>query len=202
LKPVESRALAGTSRVVLACYGITIPGVSIMRQILSLGFVALLMTSVAASAQEAKVDINAITADGVGAPIGALTLSDSAGGLMVSGQLQGLKPGAHGFHIHEKPDCGAAEKDGKMTAGEAAGGHFDPDATKSHKGPGGDGHLGDLVAVEAADTGIADVTSTAPRLKLDMLRGRALMIHEGGDNYTDEPANGGGGARIACGIVK
>ena len=32
---------------------------------------------------------------------------------------------------------------------------------------------------------------------------RSLMIHEGGDNYSDTPAAlGGGGARIACGIIK
>jgi Cu-Zn family superoxide dismutase len=29
------------------------------------------------------------------------------------------------------------------------------------------------------------------------------MIHEGGDNYSDKPKPlGGGGARIACGVVK
>jgi superoxide dismutase, Cu-Zn family len=27
------------------------------------------------------------------------------------------------------------------------------------------------------------------------------MIHEGGDNYTDNPENGGGAGRIACGVV-
>jgi Cu-Zn family superoxide dismutase len=29
------------------------------------------------------------------------------------------------------------------------------------------------------------------------------MIHAGGDNYSDQPVPlGGGGARIACGVVK
>ena len=27
------------------------------------------------------------------------------------------------------------------------------------------------------------------------------MIHEGGDNYTDQPENGGGKGRIACGVI-
>ena len=31
--------------------------------------------------------------------------------------------------------------------------------------------------------------------------GRALVIHAGGDNYTDQPENGGGMGRIACGVV-
>jgi Cu-Zn family superoxide dismutase len=43
----------------------------------------------------------------------------------------------------------------------------------------------------------------ARRLKLADVKGRAIMIHAGGDNYSDQPAPlGGGGARIACGVVK
>lgn len=43
----------------------------------------------------------------------------------------------------------------------------------------------------------------APRLKLSDLSGRALMIHAGGDNHSDQPAMlGGGGARIICGVIK
>jgi Cu-Zn family superoxide dismutase len=43
----------------------------------------------------------------------------------------------------------------------------------------------------------------APNLKLADVKGRAIMIHAGGDNYSDQPAPlGGGGARIACGVIK
>ena len=44
----------------------------------------------------------------------------------------------------------------------------------------------------------------APRIKdASQLKGRALVLHAGGDNYEDTPApNGGGGDRIACGIIK
>jgi Cu-Zn family superoxide dismutase len=43
----------------------------------------------------------------------------------------------------------------------------------------------------------------APRLKVRDVKNRALMIHAGGDNYSDQPAAlGGGGARIACGVAK
>jgi Cu-Zn family superoxide dismutase len=35
------------------------------------------------------------------------------------------------------------------------------------------------------------------------VKGRSLMIHAGGDNYADQPAPlGGGGARVACGVIK
>jgi Cu-Zn family superoxide dismutase len=47
-------------------------------------------------------------------------------------------------------------------------------------------------------------TAVAPRIKdVSALKGRALMIHAGGDNYSDAPAPlGGGGARLACGVVQ
>jgi Cu-Zn family superoxide dismutase len=87
-----------------------------------------------------------------------------------------------------------------MTAAVAAGAHFDPDATKTHKGPKGHGHKGDLPVLTATAKGI-NQTVTASRLKLSDIEGRSLMIHEGGDNYSDAPENGGGKGRIACGVV-
>jgi Cu-Zn family superoxide dismutase len=52
--------------------------------------------------------------------------------------------------------------------------------------------------------GAAGTAVTAPRLtKLAEVKGKALMIHAGGDNYADKPAPlGGGGARIACGVIE
>ena len=80
--------------------------------------------------------------------------------------------------------------------------HYDPEGTKAHKGPGGGGHKGDLPKLEVNPKGNANVKLNVPGLKLADLRGRALMIHEGGDNYSDTPKPlGGGGARIACGVV-
>jgi Cu-Zn family superoxide dismutase len=109
----------------------------------------------------------------------------------------------HGFHVHEHAQCGPADKDGKMTAGHAAGSHFDPGKTGKHLGPYGDGHLGDLPPLYVDANGTATLPVLAPRLKLADLKGRSLMIHAGGDNYSDQPAAlGGGGARIACGVVK
>ena len=35
------------------------------------------------------------------------------------------------------------------------------------------------------------------------VQGRSLMVHAGGDNHADHPAPlGGGGARVACGVIK
>jgi Cu-Zn family superoxide dismutase len=106
--------------------------------------------------------------------------------------------------VHETGSCAANEKDGKPVAAGAAGGHLDPNATKQHLGPNGSGHLGDLPPLNVGANGRAEVAVTAPRLtKLAEVKGKALMIHAGGDNYADKPAPlGGGGARIACGVIE
>jgi superoxide dismutase, Cu-Zn family len=91
-------------------------------------------------------------------------------------------------------------KDGKMEAGIAAGEHYDPEGHKSHKGPQGKGHKGDLPLLKGTASGI-DQTVVAPRLKLADIKGRSIVIHEGGDNYSDNLENGGGKGRVACGVI-
>jgi Cu-Zn family superoxide dismutase len=117
--------------------------------------------------------------------------------------LNGLAPGLHGFHVHENPSCAAAEKNGKSIPGLAAGGHDDPAGTGRHEGPYGEGHLGDLPPLYADQDGHATLPVLAPRIKFSDLKGRSLIIHAGGDNYSDSPQKlGGGGARVACGVIK
>src|SRR6185295_4898451 len=113
-------------------------------------------------------------------------------------------PGPHGFHVHEKPSCDPAmdQKAGKVMPAQAAGGHLDPDKTGHHEGPTGNGHLGDLPLLKVDDDGKASTPVVAPRLKISGLHGHALMIHAGGDTYSDSPKElGGGGARLACGVI-
>lgn len=149
------------------------------------------------------VPMHLIDASGTGKSVGNVRAEDSKDGLVLMPRLEGLPAGAHGFHVHEKPDCAPMEKDGKKTAGLAAGGHYDPDKSGKHAGPTGKGHVGDLPALTVDDKGMATKRLVAPRLKVADLAGRSLMIHEGGDNYADEPKPlGGGGARIACGVVE
>ena len=87
---------------------------------------ALFVLAGPAMAEEVVVQMNLINDKGVGAAIGTVTLADTPGGLSLSPSLNGLAAGNHGFHVHEKPDCGAGTKDGKTVPGLAAGGHFDP----------------------------------------------------------------------------
>lgn len=165
--------------------------------------IALMVTSFAAAADALTVTIHKIDDKGIGAAIGTVALSDGPNGLVIKPSLKGLTPGEHGFHVHENADCGPKEKDGKMVAGLAAGGHYDPAKTGKHEGPKGHGHLGDLPALVVAADGTAKGEMLAPRLKVADVKGRSLMIHEGGDNYADQPKPlGGGGGRVACGVIK
>ncbi len=139
---------------------------------------------------------------GTGKPIGVVQVVEAKEGLTFTPQLTGLPPGSHGFHVHENPSCAPLEKDGKKVAALGAGGHYDPAGTKKHEGPAGRGHLGDLPPLVVGADGVARQPLAAPRLKLADLPGRSLVIHAGGDNYSDSPqALGGGGARIACGLI-
>ena len=173
---------------------------------LSMPFRASLLTAAilagCSSDNSVEVVMNRVTPDGIGPEIGTITLEEVSGGLQFTPNLYDLVPGEHGFHVHENPSCEPAEQDGNMVAALAAGGHYDPDNTGRHAGPDGDGHKGDLPVLMVDEKGFARSPVEARRLKLSEVKGRSLMIHAGGDNYSDNPPMGGGGARIACGVVK
>jgi superoxide dismutase, Cu-Zn family len=170
-------------------------------------FAAVLVLGVLAAlpvvAADLVVPMALVSDQGIGKSIGTVTISEGPKGLVFTPNLTDLAPGVHGFHVHQNPDCAAAMKDGKMTPGLAAGGHYDPANVGKHEGPLGKGHLGDLPALTVGADGKATAAVTAPRLKMADVKGRSLMIHAGGDNYSDQPTPlGGGGARVACGVIK
>ena len=151
------------------------------------------LTLAAPAAAQMTVDIYA-TATGA-EKLGTIAFEDEVGGgVRFTPALAGVLPtGDHGFHVHANPDCGMG--------GQAAGGHYDPGNTGRHEGPAGSGHLGDLPRL-TSNAGRVSTAVVAPRLTAADLAGRALVIHAGGDNYSDSPAPlGGGGARLACGVV-
>jgi Cu-Zn family superoxide dismutase len=154
-------------------------------------------------AADLAVTMRKTAPDGTGDAVGTIAITFSDAGAALKLDLQGLPPGPHGFHLHENGNCGPTLLNGTRIPGGAAGGHLDPDHTGAHAGPGGQGHLGDLPLLEADAGGNARQTLTAPRIKdAGMMQGRALIIHAGGDNYSDSPAVlGGGGGRFACGVV-
>lgn len=152
-----------------------------------------------------KAEMHVATPSGPGEAIGTVTIGGGPDGATFTTDLHGLPPGQHGFHVHTNGDCGpSTDAAGKVTPAGAAGGHWDPGHTGKHLGPHGEGHLGDLPVLEVGQNGDAKETLTAARIKdVAALKGHSLMIHAGGDNYSDQPKPlGGGGARIACGVIE
>ena len=166
---------------------------------------ALLGLGVAHAAPGVKIPFSSVNAEGIDKPIGSVTATDTPAGLRLAPALRSLPPGEHGFHVHDKPSCEAApdaDKGGAMAPAFGAGGHLDPANSGKHEGPTGDGHKGDLPKLTVAANGKTTTPVVAPHLKVADIKGHALVIHAGGDNYADQPARlGGGGGRIACGVA-
>ena len=169
----------------------------------ALGLVVILaVLSGCTSNNDLGITIHRVSPTGVGESIGTVKISKVSAGVQFTPDLRDLPPGEHGFHLHEYPSCESGEKEGVRIPAMAAGGHYDPDNTGRHEGPEGRGHLGDLPVLVVDERGFATAPVVAKRLKMTDLKGHSLMIHGGGDNYTDSPPMGGGGARIACGVIK
>lgn len=168
----------------------------------SLFAAACLAASSLAWAADIIVTVSTAEKQGPGQSIGTVRIVETPHGLAFYPSLKGLPPGLHGFHVHEKPSCAAGEQNGSTVPALGAGGHLDPQGTKKHGEPWGDGHLGDLPPLHVGADGSATAPVLGPRLKLADVKGRALMVHAGGDNHADHPAPlGGGGARVACGVI-
>jgi len=139
-----------------------------------------------------------------GASLGQVSISSGDfEGLVFTPNLDGLTPGLHGFHIHQNPSCEASMEGEKKVAAGAAGSHLDTDDVEEHGAPWSvDGHSGDLPALFVASSGSAVHPLYAPLLTMADVLNHSIMIHAGGDNYSDKPeANGGGGSRFACGVI-
>ena len=154
--------------------------------------------------EAAKADVHLVSAGGTGDEIGTVTFTDTPNGLQVDVDLHDLPQGEHGFHIHQNASCEPAiDKDGIKKAALAAGGHYDPDHTGKHLGPDNVGHKGDLPVLNVAQDGTVKTTFFVQNLTAAEAKNHSIMIHAGGDNYADTPQPlGGGGARIACGVIK
>ena len=140
-----------------------------------------LFTVLGAQAASEVVTLHQVTAQGIGAPIGKVTISETPYGLQFAPALSGLKPGIHGFHVHAKGSCEPGTSDGKTVAAGAAGGHLDPQNTGKHLGPYAEGHFGDLPAIYVTAEGKADYSVGAPRIKsLSEIKGKAVFGHETG----------------------
>ena len=118
------------------------------------------------------------------------------GSVRVTVDLTGVPPGVHGFHVHDKGDCG--------DNGNAAGGHFNPSST-DHGAPGATlHHAGDFGNVTADASGNVRTHFTTRSVTVEAgansAVGHAVILHANPDDLTTQPTGNAGG-RIACGVV-
>jgi Cu-Zn family superoxide dismutase len=127
---------------------------------------------------------------------GLVTFTQKADGVEISGEITGLTPGKHGFHVHEFGDLSSAD-------GMAAGGHFNPDKEK-HGGPHDkERHVGDLGNVVADATGKVTLKTTDKLIQLHgphSIIGRGLIVHAKEDDLKTQPTGDAGG-RVAQGVI-
>jgi len=117
------------------------------------------------------------------------------------GNITGLTPGHHGFHIHQLGDTSQGCKSMK--------GHFNP--YKIRHGAPGDSyrHVGDLGNILAGEDGVAIIDVEDKQISLNGLNsiiGRGVVIHAGKDDLgkggdSGSLATGNAGGRVACAVI-
>ena len=133
---------------------------------------------------------------------GKAGISQLDGKVTLEVKITGLDAGTHAIHIHEKADCSSAD-------GKSSGGHWNP--TFQAHGKWGDAtgyHKGDIGNFEVGEDGVGRVSFTTDEWcigcgdeKKDVL-GKAIVVHQGTDDFTSQPS-GAAGARVSCGgIIK
>ena len=121
--------------------------------------------------------------------------------LQVNGEVKGLAPGQHGFHVHEFGDT--------TNGCTSTGAHFNPTG-RTHGAPTAEErHVGDLGNVVADANGVAKFQLTDKIASLagsNSILGRALVVHADQDDLGQgghelSKTTGNAGARVGCGVI-
>ena len=115
-------------------------------------------------------------------------------------EMTGLTEGTHAIHIHQTADCSSA--DGKST-----GGHWNPTAQPHGKwGAEAGYHKGDIGNFIANADGNGTITFSTDEWCIgcgdntkDIL-GKAIIVHQGKDDFVTQPTGAAGG-RVSCGGI-
>src|SRR4051812_46359001 len=164
----------------------------------ALGFVVAGSLSVltARAADETQKAVAVLSPASGSSVAGTITFTKSGDSVKVTGDITGLTPGKHGFHVHEFGDC----SDPKAAS---AGGHFNPGSHQHGAPDASDRHAGDLGNIEADASGKAHVDLTDKAMKLtgdNGVIGHAVIVHEKADDLKTQPTGDAGG-RLACGVI-
>lgn len=115
----------------------------------------------------------------------------------INADLNDLKPGKHGFHIHTYGDI-------RSTDGNSLGGHFtNPEGTDIAHGLPNDAirHWGDFGSIFAAGDGSASYSRKDKVITLAGIVGRGMIVHESPDQGSSQQPTGASGARVASCVI-
>ena len=131
---------------------------------------------------------------------GNVVFTEENGSVNMTAIMNGLTPGSHAIHLHEKADC--SSEDGKST-----GGHWNPTSEPHGKWGASEGfHKGDIGNFEADANGNGTITFTTDKWCIGCgdpnkeIIGKAIIVHEGTDDFTTQPTGAAGG-RVSCGAI-
>lgn len=165
-----------------------------MKKLASLGFSLVLLASCASSRPVATATLSPTSGNTASGTVKLRQMKD--GSVQVTADLTGVPEGVHGFHIHDKGDCG--------DNGNAAGGHFNPTSMPHAAPDAASHHAGDWGNVTADASGAVHTMFTTHSISLGMGEtnavGHAIILHGNPDDLTTQPS-GNAGPRIACGVV-
>lgn len=167
--------------------------------LLCLAVVAVVAAGLAEAAGERKTAVMELQGSATGTIV-FYQLGD--GPVIYHGNVSGLAPGKHGFHVHENGDV--------STGCAAAGGHFNPEH-KKHGGPeDSERHVGDLGNIVAGADGVAHIRTEDRVISLSgphSIINKSVVVHSHEDDlgrggYPDSLTTGHAGDRVACGTIK
>ncbi|NKI27212.1 superoxide dismutase family protein [Arenibacter sp. 6A1] len=133
---------------------------------------------------------------------GDVSFTEENGTVTMKATLTGLTPGEHAIHLHEKADCSSA--DGKST-----GGHWNPTFANHGKWGAEEGyHRGDIgnFTADADGNGTVEFSTDEWCIGCDddtkNILGKAVIVHQGVDDFVTQPTGDAGG-RVSCtGIIE
>ncbi|MCG2431061.1 superoxide dismutase family protein [Aequorivita xiaoshiensis] len=132
--------------------------------------------------------------------IGQVVFTEENGVVKMDAKFEGLTEGTHAIHIHEKADCSADD-------GTSTGGHWNP--THQRHGKWGDAegyHKGDIGNMVADANGMAKISMETDEWCIGCddenknIVGKAIIVHDGEDDFVSQPTGDAGG-RVSCGGI-
>lgn len=131
---------------------------------------------------------------------GNVVFTEENGEVSMTAVIDGLAEGMHAIHLHENADCSAED-------GSSAGGHWNP--TNEQHGEWGDAggyHKGDIGNFQVDGNGNGTITMKTDQWCIGCedesknIIGKAVIVHDGVDDYTSQPS-GAAGTRVGCGTI-